>query len=240
MKTRRALILVDLQNDFLPGGALPVPDGDAVIPIANRAQRAFDLIVATQDWHPRDHGSFAANHRGKLPGDVVNLNGLRQVLWPVHCVQNTRGAEFAPGLDTSRIKKVFRKATDPWIDSYSTFYDNGHRKETGLRRYLKSRGVTDIFLLGLATDYCVKFSALDGVQLGFTVHVIEDGCRGIDLKPGDVEAAFEQMRRAGVVIARSARVLSVAKTDALGSSVRRGKAKIRLAARGRTMVRRRA
>lgn len=239
MKSKRALILVDLQNDFVPGGTLAVPDGDAVIPVANRVQRAFDLVVATKDWHPRDHGSFAANHRGKLPGEVVNLNGLRQVLWPVHCVQNTRGAEFVPGLDVSRIKKVFHKATDPWIDSYSAFFDNGHRRETGLARYLKSRGVRDIYLLGLATDYCVRSSALDGVQLGFAVHVIEDGCRGIDLKNGDVAAAIEQMRRAGVEITRSTRL---ARSTRLGvrSAVRRAKGKVQLPGRRRTMARRRA
>jgi nicotinamidase/pyrazinamidase len=213
-RTRRALILVDLQNDFLPGGALAVPDGDAVIPIANKLQRSgnFDLIVATQDWHPRDHGSFAPNHRAKTPGEVVNLNGLRQILWPVHCVQSTRGSEFAPALDTSRVDKIIHKGTDPWIDSYSTFFDNGHRKNTGLDRYLKARGVTDVYLAGLATDYCVKFSALDARQLGFNVHVIEDGCRGINLKPTDVDQAIEQMRRAGVEITRSTRVATVTKT----------------------------
>jgi len=213
-KSRRALILVDLQNDFLPGGALAVPGGDAVIPVANKLQRSgnFDLIVATQDWHPRDHGSFAPNHRGKTPGEVVNLNGLRQILWPIHCVQNTRGAEFSPALDVSRINKIIHKGTDPWIDSYSTFFDNGHRKNTGLDRYLKARGVTDVYLAGLATDYCVKFSALDARQLGFNVHVIEDGCRGIDLRHGDVDAAIEQMRRAGAQITRSTRVATAAKT----------------------------
>jgi len=222
MKNVRALVLVDLQNDFLPGGALGVPDGDAVIPIANKLQRLpFDVIVATQDWHPRDHGSFAPNHRGRTPGEIVNLNGLRQVLWPVHCVQNTRGAEFAPALDVSRVDRIIHKGTDPWIDSYSTFFDNGHRKSTGLERYLKSRGVTDVYLMGLATDYCVKFSALDARLLGFNVHVIEDGCRGINLRHGDVDTALEQMRRAGAEITRSTRVLSTFKAAGLKPAVRR-------------------
>ena len=212
MDARSALILVDLQNDFVPGGALAVPDGDAVIPIANEVQQAFELIVATQDWHPRDHDSFAANHPGRKIGDVIDLNGLPQILWPVHCVQNTRGAEFVPGLRTDRVTKIFRKGTDAGIDSYSTFFDNGHRKNTGLDRYLKSRGVTDVYLAGLATDYCVKFSALDARQLGFNVHVIEDGCRGINLKPADVDQAFDQMRRAGVEVTRSTRVATTTKT----------------------------
>src|SRR3989442_13276877 len=127
-----ALIIVDLQNDFLPGGALPVPHGDEVIPLANELQRRFDLVLATQDWHPANHGSFAANHPGKRPGDRIALNGLDQILWPNHCVQNTPGAAFVPSLDTSRVAQVFQKGTDPGIDSYSGFFDNGHPKATGL------------------------------------------------------------------------------------------------------------
>jgi nicotinamidase/pyrazinamidase len=240
MKPKRALILVDLQNDFVPGGALAVPDGDAVVPVANKVQQAFDLIVATQDWHPRDHGSFAANHRGKLPGDVVNLNGLRQILWPVHCVQNTRGADFVPGLNLSRVKKIFHKGIDPWIDSYSCFFDNGHRRDTGLNKYLKSQGVRDVYLMGLATDYCVKFSVLDALQLGFNVHVIEDGCRGINLKRDDSEETLEQLRRAGVEITRSSRVLSSGKSKVkpLRTAVSRAKRKVVL--RKRTMARKHA
>ena len=198
--THRALILIDLQNDFLPGGALAVPDGDAVIPVANALQRHFDLIVATQDWHPRDPGSFAANHPGEKIGDVIDLNGLPQILWPVHCVQNTPGAAFAPALRTDRITEIFRKGTDPAIDSYSGFFDNGHRRPTGLDVYLKARGVSDVYIMGLATDYCVKFSVLDARQLGFNVHVIEDGCRGVNLKPTDSADAIAEMRRAGAAI----------------------------------------
>lgn len=198
-----ALIFVDLQNDFVPGGALPVPDGGALVPLANRLQPSFDLVVATQDWHPRDHGSFAANHPGRAPGDRIDLSGLPQILWPVHCVQETPGAAFLPGLDMTRVEKVFRKGTDPTIDSYSGFFDNGHRKATGLGDYLKSRGVKSVYVIGLAADYCVKFTALDAKQLGFETHLIEDATRGVNLRPGDVAAAIEEMKRAGVNIVRS-------------------------------------
>jgi nicotinamidase/pyrazinamidase len=199
----KALIIVDLQNDFLPGGALPVPYGDEVIPLANELQRRFDLVVATQDWHPPDHGSFAANHPGKKPGDRIMLDGIEQILWPVHCVQNTHGAEFAPSFDTSRIAHVFHKGVDPLIDSYSTFFDNAHRRHTGLAHYLEERSIKDIYLLGLALDYCVKYSTLDARQLGLNTHVILDGARGIDLKPGDIDRAIEEMKRVGATILKS-------------------------------------
>ena len=202
---KKALVLVDLQNDFIPGGSLAVREGDAVIPVANAVQKKFGgLILATQDWHPQDHGSFASNHRGKHPGDIVDLGGLQQVLWPDHCVQGSRGAEFHPVLDRSRVERVFRKGTDPGIDSYSTFFDNAHRKSTGLGEYLKSEKVTDVYLLGLATDYCVKYSALDAAKLGFKTHVVIDGCRGVELNAGDTENAIGEMRRAGVEIVTSA------------------------------------
>ena len=196
----KALILVDLQNDFLPGGALPVPHGDEVIPIANKMQQRFELVVATKDWHPPDHGSFAANHPGKKPGDRIMLDGMEQILWPVHCVQNTHGVEFAPSFDTNRVAHVFHKGTDPMIDSYSTFFDNAHRRHTGLAHYLEKRGIKDIYLLGLALDYCVKYSALDARQLGFDTHVILDGCRGIDLHAGDIDRALDEMKCAGAVL----------------------------------------
>jgi nicotinamidase/pyrazinamidase len=197
----KALILVDLQNDFLPGGALAVPEGDRVIPVANRLLDAFPLVVATQDWHPANHGSFAANHPGQKPFDQVDLGGLPQTLWPVHCVQGTPGAELAPGLDRSRIARIFQKGTDPEIDSYSGFFDNGRRKATGLGDWLKEQGVTEVFVCGLATDYCVKFTALDAVALGFRTHLVLDACRGVKLRPHDVEEAVAEMRRAGVVVA---------------------------------------
>ena len=204
-----ALILVDIQNDFLPSGALPVPDGDAVIPIANRlnASGIFDLIVATQDWHPKDHGSFAVNHPGHRSGDVVDLDGLKQILWPVHCVQNTAGAAFAAGLDVGRVSRVFQKGTDPRIDSYSGFFDNGHRKATGLGDYLQQSGVREVTLLGLATDYCVKATALDARELGFETVLVSDGCRAVNISPGDDTRAIETMRAVGVEITTSDQLL---------------------------------
>jgi nicotinamidase/pyrazinamidase len=198
-----ALILVDIQNDFLPGGALGVPHGDEVIPVANRVAPKFALVVATQDWHPADHGSFAANHPGKEPGDVIDLNGIEQILWPVHCVQDTPGAAFAGALDTSRFARVFHKGTDPAIDSYSTFFDNARRKATGLGDYLKEQGVRDVYILGLATDYCVKFSALDAIELGFNTHVIEDGCRAVNLQPGDAAKSIAEMQAGGATVVSS-------------------------------------
>ena len=198
-----ALIIVDLQNDFLPGGALPVPHGDEVIPVANELQSRFDLVVATKDWHPPDHGSFAANHPGKKPGDRVILDGIEQILWPVHCVQNTYGAEFAPAFDTSRIAQVFHKGVERNIDSYSTFFDNAHRRETGLADYLKKRSIKNIYLMGLALDYCVKYSALDARHLGLNTHVILDGSRGIELEHGDIDRTLDEMKRVGAVLLKS-------------------------------------
>ncbi|HUY93479.1 MAG TPA: bifunctional nicotinamidase/pyrazinamidase [Pirellulales bacterium] len=198
-----ALVLVDLQNDFLPDGALPVPCGDEVIDIANRLQPRFDLVVASQDWHPADHASFAANHPGKQPGDVVELHGAPQVLWPVHCVQHTPGAELAPALEKQFIRKTFAKGIDPKIDSYSGFFDNGHLRSTGLGEYLREQRVDEVYILGLATDYCVKATALDAVELGFRTWLIEDACRGVNLRSGDVERAIAEMRAAGVRVVRS-------------------------------------
>ncbi|MEJ1971143.1 MAG: bifunctional nicotinamidase/pyrazinamidase [Lacunisphaera sp.] len=193
-----ALILVDIQNDFLPGGALPVPRGDEIIPVVNRLQEEFPLVVATQDWHPADHGSFAANHAGRRPGEVIDLHGLPQILWPVHCVQHSHGAAFAPGLRTERIAQIFFKGTDPQVDSYSGIFDNGRRKATGLADYLRGRGVTEVTIAGLATDYCVKATALDAQALGFKTTVVTDACRGVDLTPGDSARAFAEMERAGI------------------------------------------
>lgn len=202
-----ALLLIDLQNDFCPGGALAVPKGDEVIPVANRLQPHFDLVVATQDWHPPDHLSFAVNHWERQLGDVIELEGLQQVLWPVHCVQNTPGAQLHPSLDRSRIGLVLRKGTDRAIDSYSGFFDNGHRKSTGLADYLRQQGVSDVYLCGLATDYCVKFTALDAADLGFATWLLRDACRGIDLQPGDVERAIAEMEAKGVRVAESSEVI---------------------------------
>jgi nicotinamidase/pyrazinamidase len=202
-----ALILVDIQNDFLPGGALPVPKGDAVIPVANRLQGAFPLVVATLDWHPANHGSFAVNHPGKKVFEQIELNGLAQTLWPVHCVQGTSGAELAPGLQRERMARIFPKGTDAGIDSYSGLFDNGHRKSTGLSEWLKAEGVNEVFVCGLATDYCVKYTALDAAQLGFKTHFIEDASRGVNLQPDDVRNAIAEMNRAGVVTVQSSDIL---------------------------------
>ena len=201
-----ALIIVDLQNDFLPGGALAVPHGDEVIPVANELQQKFELVLATKDWHPREHGSFAANHPGKKPGDRIVLDGVEQILWPVHCVQDTSGAEFAAAFDTSRIAHVFHKGIERNIDSYSTFFDNAHRRHTGLAHYLQKRSIKDIYLMGLALDYCVKYSALDARQLGLNTHVILDGCRGIELEPGNIDRALDEMKRAGAVLLKSSQL----------------------------------
>lgn len=203
----KALILVDIQNDFLPGGALAVPDGDAVVPVANDLQAAFPLVAATQDWHPANHGSFAVNHPGKKVFEQIEWNGLPQTLWPVHCVQGTWGAEFAPALRRERIAKIFHKGTDAGIDSYSGLFDNGRRKSTGLDEWLKAAGVAEIFVCGLAADYCVKFTALDGARLGFKTHFIQDASRGVNLRPNDVRDAIAEMNRAGVATVQSADVL---------------------------------
>jgi len=203
---KKALVLVDIQNDFCPGGALEVPKGDEVVEVANSMQAYFSQVVATQDWHPADHGSFAANHEAKQPGDVIDLHGITQVLWPMHCVQGSRGAEFVESLSTGRIRKVFRKGQDVRVDSYSGFYDNGKTNPSGLSHYLRNLGVAELYILGLATDYCVKYTALDAVAEGFDCYVIEDGCRGVELAPGDVDAAIDEMRQAGVTIIHSGQI----------------------------------
>ncbi len=198
--TKKALIIVDVQNDFIPGGSLAVPEGDQVVGVINDLQLRFDLVIATQDWHPPHHGSFASNHPGKKPGEVIRLNGLTQILWPDHCVQDSLGAQFVQGLQADRITKIFRKGTDPEVDSYSGLFDNGHRKDTGLGDYLKDQKVDDVYIVGLATDYCVKFTALDCRNLGFRTHILQAGCRAVNLQAGDGEHALEQMRRAGVLV----------------------------------------
>ncbi len=203
-----ALILVDIQHDFLPGGALAVTDGDAVIPIANQLQSHFDLVVATQDFHPENHQSFAANHPGKQIGNVIQLNGLDQVLWPNHCVQGSSGVEFASDLQMDKVAKVFPKGTDPEIDSYSGFFDNGHRKATGLGDYLKEHGVNRVVVVGLATDYCVKFTALDAKKLGFDTTVVPEATRAVNLQPQDFEKAIDEMAEAGVKIISSTEILN--------------------------------
>lgn len=195
----KALLIVDVQNDFLPGGALAIPEGDQIIPVINELQNDFDTILATKDWHPPNHISFAKQH-GKKPGEIIEVEGRKQELWPDHCVQESQGAEFSPDLRTDKIKKVFYKGTDPKIDSYSTFFDNAHLRSTGLGEYLKENHIDELYIVGLATDYCVKYSVLDGSKLGLKIYVVLDGCRGIDLKPGDIERAIAEMKQAGASI----------------------------------------
>lgn len=205
---KRALILVDIQNDFLPGGALAVPNGDEIIPIVNGIMRDFDLVVATQDFHPESHGSFSANHSGANAYEVVDLNGLDQVLWPTHCVAGSYGAEFASELDMSMVAQVFPKGMEQGIDSYSGFFDNGRRKDTGLGNYLKAMGIEEVFVVGLATDYCVKYTAIDAVSLGFRTHVLKDATRGVNVAAGDSERAIEEMKEVGVSVILSTEILA--------------------------------
>jgi nicotinamidase/pyrazinamidase len=198
----KALLLIDIQNDFVPGGALAVPRGREVIPVANLWITRFledgGFIVATQDWHPLDHVSFASQNPGKSPGDTIQVDGKPQVVWPDHCVRHTPGAAFVEGLNVTAIQTVVRKGDDPRIDSYSGFFDNHRRKQTELAGVLRQNGVDTVYLLGLATDYCVKFTALDARDLGFETVLIRDGCRAINLNPTDEADALAQMQRAGV------------------------------------------
>lgn len=190
-----ALIIVDVQNDFLPGGTLAVKEGDAVIPVINNLQSKFDLVVATQDWHPFDHKSFASSHPAKKVFEEINLNGLPQVLWPDHCVQETVGAQFSSLLHTRKIEAIFRKGMDINIDSYSGFFDNGKKKTTGMGAYLKGRGITHIYVTGLAADYCVNFTALDGLELGFESTIITNATRAID--PENLKKVLKNFKEKG-------------------------------------------
>lgn len=194
---KSVLLVVDVQYDFLPGGALAVPGGDAVIPVINRLAGKFRHAVMTQDWHPAGHKSFASSHPGKKPFDTTTMPYGEQTLWPDHCVQGSTGAEFHEGLLIPSAELVIRKGFREQIDSYSTFFENDRKTPTGLGGYLKERGLTTLFITGLATDFCVKYSALDARRLGFGVYVVEDACRGIDLA-GSVDQAWRGMAEAGV------------------------------------------
>lgn len=185
----KALIVVDIQNDFLQGGSLAVPVGNEIIPVINSIQEKFDLVVATQDWHPKGHKSFASQHSNKSVYDKIDLNGIEQVLWPDHCVQGTVGAEISSELNQNKIEAIFRKGMNTIIDSYSGFYDNGKLKCTGLGDFLKGRGVKEIFVCGLAADYCVYFTAKDALELGFTSTIIENATKAIDV------SNFENIKR---------------------------------------------
>ncbi|MFZ5956549.1 bifunctional nicotinamidase/pyrazinamidase [Pseudomonas knackmussii] len=193
------LLVIDVQNDFCAGGALAVPDADAVVPVINRLAERFEHVVLTQDWHPADHQSFAANHSGRQPFDSIALAYGEQTLWPVHCVQGTAGAAFHPQLALTKAELVLRKGYRSAIDSYSAFYENDRRTPTGLAGYLRERGIRRLFLVGLATDYCVLYSALDARREGFEAVLLLDACRGLDLD-GSLAKAVQAMREAGVEI----------------------------------------
>lgn len=176
----KTLILIDVQNDFMPGGSLAVPQGNEIVPVINAILPEFNLVIATQDWHPATHKSFASNHEGREVFETIDLNGLEQKLWPDHCVQNTPGAEFHPDLNSGPIEAIFRKGMDPEIDSYSGFYDNGHRKTTGLAGYLKEKGAKELYFCGLAADICVYFTLVDALKDGFKATLIEDASKALD------------------------------------------------------------
>lgn len=197
-----ALLIIDVQNDFCSGGALAVENGEAVVPLINSLQQHFAIVIATQDWHPEEHHSFHANHDDKAPFSTVDLHYGSQVLWPTHCVQDSEGAAFHADLNTDRCDMIIRKGFRPEIDSYSAFFENDRTTPTGLAGYLRERGVTALTLAGLATDFCVCYSALDAIKLGFEVRVLEDTCRAIDLE-GSLAEARRQMREAGVVLNQS-------------------------------------
>lgn len=199
----KGLLIVDIQDDFLPGGALGVKDGDLVIPVINQlVKMPFDYIVASMDWHPKGHGSFASTH-AKKPGEIISLEGLKQILWPDHCIQGTKGAEISSLLDVSKVDSYVPKGTEANIDSYSAFFDNGHKKATGLDALLKQHGVKEVYIAGLATDYCVKYSTLDALSLGYKVFVVSDACRAVNLSPFDEKEALQEMRNAGAVVLTS-------------------------------------
>ncbi len=197
-----ALLIIDVQNDFCPRGALAVTDGDAIVPVINTLQDTFETVLLTQDWHPADHRSFAANHPGAEPFSMTEMPYGPQVLWPVHCVQGSDGARFHSALATDGADLIIRKGFRPEIDSYSAFFENDHATVTGLAGYLHERSIECLTMVGLATDFCVRFSAVDAAKLGYKVRVVEDACRAIDLD-GSLAAAMEDMRDHGVEIVNS-------------------------------------
>lgn len=200
----KTLIIVDAQNDFMPNGSLPVPNGDKIIPVINRIQPKFDLIVASQDWHPQNHISFASNHSEKTVFDVVKIAGENQTLWPDHCVQDTEGAAFHPQLATNRIEAIFRKGADTQIDSYSAFFDNGHLKSTGLAGYLKEKSAKQLYFCGLAADICVYYSIMDAHKEGFDCYLIEDAAKPLDNE--NFEKLKEEMRSKNIKIISSTEI----------------------------------
>lgn len=197
-----ALLIIDVQNDFCEGGALAVPDGASIIPLINSLIPKFDAVIQSQDWHPDGHHSFASTHNGKTPYDTVKMDYGTQVLWPEHCVQGTSGAEFHKNLNTTKTEVCIRKGFRKKIDSYSTFYENDQKTHTGLAGYLRERGITDLYVTGLATDFCVKWSVLDGIKENFNVFVIEDAVKGINID-GSVKQAWKEMKDDGAVVLTS-------------------------------------
>ena len=206
MKSTKALLIVDVQNDFCPGGALEVPDGDQVVPVINRLIDEFDIIIQTQDWHPDGHHSFASAHTGKDPYDTVEMEYGEQVLWPDHCVKGSHGAEFHPDLNTNKTQAIIRKGFRKEIDSYSAFFENDQETMTGLTGYLRERNVKTLYAAGLALDFCVKWSVLDGISQGFDLYVVEDAVKGIDLD-GSVKASWSEMKKQGAKVIHSDEIL---------------------------------
>lgn len=203
----KALLMIDIQNDFLPSGALPVPGGDAIIPVVNKLQDYFDLVIATLDWHPANHKSFASNHAGKKPLDIVDLHGVQQTLWPDHCIPGTWGADFPPNFNTKKATAIFRKGTDPELDSYSDFYDNARLRSTGLAGYLREKGVDELYLTGLAGDICVYFTAMDSLGERFTTYIIEDATRPLNWV--DYNKAKKKFIEKGGIIIQSSDVIAM-------------------------------
>lgn len=200
--SRAALLVIDVQNDFIPGGQLPVPEGDLIVPLINRLARQFSQVIIAQDWHPPGHASFASRHPGKQPFDSIQLPYGEQTLWPEHCVQGTAGAEFHPRLDLRHAQLIIRKGCNPEIDSYSAFLEADRRTTTGLSGYLKERGIDTVYMVGLALDFCVMFSALDARASGFNAYVVLDACRAIDMN-GSLQSAMGRMQSAGVELIQS-------------------------------------
>lgn len=202
----RALVIIDMQNDFMPGGALPVSGADHLIAVINRLIPLFSFVVASCDWHPKDHVSFAVNHPGKQVAERVVINGVEQMLWPVHCVQHTHGAQLVKGMLQEKIGHLFFKGTERSIDSYSAFFDQAQGRATGLKEALQKQGIDELVIVGVATDYCVLSTVLDALELGFKVSVVVDACCGIDLKPGDVKRALSVMAAKGAHLISSSEV----------------------------------
>jgi nicotinamidase/pyrazinamidase len=203
VEEKNALLIIDVQNDFCPGGRLAVTDGDKVVPSINQIMRRFYKVIATQDWHPDNHVSFARNHSGTKAYDVIDVGGIRQVLWPVHCVAGTKGAEFHPELNMNSFHLIVRKGTNPNIDSYSAFAENDKKTITGLEGFLKGLDIKQVYVCGLATDYCVLYSAMDARISGFETFIIVDACRGIDEPKGNLEKALNIIKDKGIKIINS-------------------------------------